>query len=510
MRRGLIVLLLVLLACPAFSITQIIPYSNTEFGPLNAVIAPASAQPEARNADVQVEAEITLAPDAGPLELLVAEKSNKGWKVVRTIGTLNGTSRVYFDLQVEYAGKSSEVRQYALIGRTSDEEGGKVLVKEFPLVLDWSTYEQGVREAITNANVLLVPLVSIGAVVLILALFELAFVHRKSGLAGQPRGASASTSIFFPAIERTTTGDVLARIFINPAFMLFELACVGIFAMLILNYAVSSFGNQMGMRLFVLTGMGALIVPVLYAGIAWMADIYSRRPLRIMLACFIWGCFAAVLAFCFNSLIAMLFKAQLSGGDASLLAAAVVLGSAVMSPVIEEVVKGLGLLVLVKHRSFRGILDGLTYGFVIGIGFAFLENWFYFVGRANLFEPAIAGWADFLTYRLLFNSLAHGAFTASCGAFIGYFKSREYLARFAQLAFVPGIMLAVALHALFNVSAILDEIVIYAVRIPVFIFNPIMVAVLAVALMLVYYFAMIDERKKIYGWPQGQEGPQNP
>ncbi|MDO8339267.1 MAG: PrsW family intramembrane metalloprotease [Candidatus Burarchaeum sp.] len=497
MRRGLIVLLLVLLAFPAFSITQIIPYSNTEFGSLNAVIAPASAQPEERNADVQVEAEITLAPGAGPLELLVAEKSDRGWKVVRTIGTLNGTSRVYFDLQVEYAGKSSEVRQYALIGRTSDEEGGEVLVKEFPLVLDWTAYTQGVREAITNANVLLVPLVSIGAVVLILALFELAFVHRKNGCAVQPQGG-ASTSMFFPAAERTTTGDVLAEIFINPAFMLFELAGAGIFAMLILSYAVSSFGNQMGMRLFVLTGIGALIVPVLYAAIAWLADIYSRRPLRIMLACFIWGCFAAVLAFSFNSLIALLFKAQLSGGDSSLLAAAVVLGSAVMSPTIEEVVKGLGLLVLVKHRSFRGILDGLTYGFVMGMGFAFLENWFYFVGRANLFEPAIAGWADFLTYRLLFNSLAHGAFTASCGAFIGYFKSREYLERFAQLAFIPGIMLAVALHALFNVSAILDEIVIYAVRIPVFVFNPIMVAVLAVALMLVYYFAMIDERKKIY------------
>ena len=495
MKRGLIIFLLVLLAWPAFSVTQIIPYSGTGFGPLDAVVAPISEQPEARSATVRVEAEIRWNGAGGQLELFLAEKGDRGWKVVREIGKLNGTSRVYFELGVEYAGKGSDVRQYALIGRTSED--AEVLVKEFPVVLDWSAYEKEVREAITNANVLLVPLISVGAVVLVLALFEFAFVHRKNGV-GERHGAASAISIFFPAARRTSASEVLAEIFVNPAFMLFELACVGVFAILILSYAVSSFGNQMGMRLFVLTGAGALLVPLLYAVIAWLADIYLRRPLRIMLACFIWGGFAAVLAFAFNSLFALIFKAQLSGSDSSALAAIVIFGSAVMAPVIEEVAKGLGLLVLVEHRKFRGMLDGLTYGFVIGMGFAFLENWFYFVGRANLFEPMLTGWADFLTYRLLFNSLAHGAFSAACGAFMGYFKSRDYLERFARLAFIPGVMLAVALHALFNVSAILDEIAIYAVRIPVFVFNPIMVAVLAVALMLIYYFAMIDERKRLY------------
>jgi len=131
------------------------------------------------------------------------------------------------------------------------------------------------------------------------------------------------------------------------------------------------------------------------------------------------------------------------------------------------------------------------------VGFSFLENWFYFVARANPFELGLSAWVEFVAYRLLFNSMAHGAFAAAAGAFMGYFKSKPQLAQYAQLAFFPGVFIAIALHALFNISAILDEVTIYSVRKPVFIFNPVVVGVLAVALGVLFYFAMMETRRRV-------------
>ncbi|MFA6035909.1 MAG: PrsW family glutamic-type intramembrane protease, partial [Candidatus Micrarchaeia archaeon] len=173
------------------------------------------------------------------------------------------------------------------------------------------------------------------------------------------------------------------------------------------------------------------------------------------------------------------------------------LGTAMIAPVVEEVTKGLGILILSGHHEYKDMTDGLLYGFVIGIGFSFLENWFYFMARANPFELGLSVWIEFVTYRLLFNSMAHGAFTASCGALVGYFKEKPSVRKYAQAAWLPGVLIAIALHSLFNISAILDEVAIYAVRMPVFIFNPIMVVILAVALGFLFYFATMDTRRRV-------------
>ncbi|VVC04674.1 Protease prsW family protein [Candidatus Burarchaeum australiense] len=515
MRPVLALFFVLLLAGMAFSSlpARDIPYGQAGEGTLDAVVEPASAQPEARTGNADVLALVNLPSDSGPVTLMLAERTDGGWHVLNNVGTLTQSSTVKFSVAVAYDGKTSDVRHYALIGRTDD---GTLMAKEFPLALDWSIYEVSMRKAITNANVLLVPLLSMGLIVLVIALFELAFVHRRrgTGTTGPGQGVGAAsvegaggeeensegvvTSVFFPVARQTPASELIADIMLNPAFIVFELACIGLFAMLMLTYGIALLGEETGTRLFFITGIGSLFVPLMYTALAWLSDIYERKPLRFIIACFVWGGFAAVLAFLFNSLLALVLKAYSEdAAQSGVLAAAVVLGSAVVAPVIEETTKALGLLILSGHRRFAGIIDGLIYGFIIGVGFSFVENWFYFMGRASLFEPWLSGWSDFITYRLLFNSLAHGAFTAACGAFMGYFKSRPHLARYTTAAFLPGLLIAVALHSLFNVSAMLDEIAIYAVRIPVFVFNPLMVAVLAVALMLVFYLAMIEERKKV-------------
>ncbi|MGL1654814.1 PrsW family glutamic-type intramembrane protease, partial [Vibrio parahaemolyticus] len=54
--------------------------------------------------------------------------------------------------------------------------------------------------------------------------------------------------------------------------------------------------------------------------------------------------------------------------------------SVVQAPIVEEIAKGLGLLLLYAgaRRYLDGPVDGIVYGALIGAGFAFTENIQYF------------------------------------------------------------------------------------------------------------------------------------
>ena len=51
------------------------------------------------------------------------------------------------------------------------------------------------------------------------------------------------------------------------------------------------------------------------------------------------------------------------------------------APVLEEILKGLILLFLVRRASFTYFVDGAIYGFAAGIGFAIFENVEYINGN---------------------------------------------------------------------------------------------------------------------------------
>jgi len=49
-----------------------------------------------------------------------------------------------------------------------------------------------------------------------------------------------------------------------------------------------------------------------------------------------------------------------------------------VSPVVEETFKGIGILFMSGHHDYNDALTGLLLGFTCGAGFAFVENLFYF------------------------------------------------------------------------------------------------------------------------------------
>ncbi|WP_182353544.1 PrsW family intramembrane metalloprotease [Flaviflexus huanghaiensis] len=187
------------------------------------------------------------------------------------------------------------------------------------------------------------------------------------------------------------------------------------------------------------SGIIALIPVIVVTAIIWWVDSWEPEPRWIMIAMFLWGGGVAVaLAAWINTAWAeSYYFATGNAAKASMWAAVV------SAPIVEEAAKGLGVvLVFVFFRKYvNGPLDGLAYGAMSGLGFAFTENILYFTRYFEyLGEIAI----------LRFSSpLLHPLCTAIIGMFLGfavYARSRWV----AVPLLVPGYALAVAIHFMHN------------------------------------------------------------
>ena len=133
---------------------------------------------------------------------------------------------------------------------------------------------------------------------------------------------------------------------------------------------------------------------------------------------------------------------------------------AVVSPVTEEATKGLFLLLLLlwRRNELDGVLDGIVYAGMVGIGFAFTENILYLAAAYNGTNGAGPGGIEELGFTFLLRCVAspfaHPLFTTFTGIGVGIaITSRSSAVRvFAPLL---GYACAVAAHALWNASTLL-------------------------------------------------------
>ena len=110
-------------------------------------------------------------------------------------------------------------------------------------------------------------------------------------------------------------------------------------------------------------------------------------------------------------------------------------------PVLEEGLKALVVIFLIRANRIGFVLDAAIAGFAIGAGFALLENYFYLqvLGQGN---PAI--WV----VRGFGAAIMHGGATASFAILAQSLTPQEKSGSF--LRFLPGFGVAVLLHVLFN------------------------------------------------------------
>jgi protease PrsW len=184
------------------------------------------------------------------------------------------------------------------------------------------------------------------------------------------------------------------------------------------------------------------VVPVI-AAYLWL-DRYEAEPPWLLAFAFAWGAGLATFgALAVNTFSIAAIKA--SGGD-------VTSAAVVVAPVVEETFKGLGVLVvlLLRRKEFDGVVDGLVYAGMVGVGFAFLENVLY-LGRSL---DQVGGGGTFIVFllRCVVSPFAHPLFTGATGVGLGIAaRARNPVLRVA--APVLGWCIAVVLHGLWNLSA---------------------------------------------------------
>src|SRR5690348_17225074 len=212
----------------------------------------------------------------------------------------------------------------------------------------------------------------------------------------------------------------------------------------------------MALVLFASGAPGAIAVGVVLAAIPvgpvigcylWL-DRYEPEPRTLLLLGLGWGAFVATSA----AIFLQAFDAFAFGpGEAT--------QSVLVAPLTEEVAKGLFILLLLLYRraELDGILDGIVYAGMVGVGFAFMENILYLTqayvgdeGRTGGIDAAVG----LFVLRGIGSPFAHPFFTAFTGIGIGIaVNSRTRAVR--VLAPVVGLGFAIGAHASWNAALLI-------------------------------------------------------
>ncbi|MEI7868405.1 MAG: PrsW family intramembrane metalloprotease [Candidatus Methylumidiphilus sp.] len=194
------------------------------------------------------------------------------------------------------------------------------------------------------------------------------------------------------------------------------------------------------------------VVPLL---ILWWLDRRERESPWLFLFAFLWGgLIATSLALPINHAILAdvgqwvaknpWIRAQLGQNAAHLL------GAPIAGPLVEEITKGIGVLLLffLLRAEFDNMRDGFIYGAVVGIGFNWMETPLYVAQAYAQFGDA--PWELQLGARFaLFGLAGHAMFSGLFGAFVGLARqTRHWVVRLG--APVLGLLLAMLAHAIGN------------------------------------------------------------
>lgn len=199
-----------------------------------------------------------------------------------------------------------------------------------------------------------------------------------------------------------------------------------------------------------LTFVGGLLallpLAIVLLGVRWI-DRWEPEPRLLYLIAFLWGATASVVIALVADIGASFLYAA-AGADVNW---TIFLQSTVQAPVVEEVGKGFGLLLiyLVARRFFDGPVDGIVFAALIGGGFAFTENIQYFavqIIESGQFDIAVG---EIFFIRGILSPFAHVMFTACIGFFLGL-AARKGTALGGIGFWLIGLIPAILLHAFWN------------------------------------------------------------
>jgi len=188
-------------------------------------------------------------------------------------------------------------------------------------------------------------------------------------------------------------------------------------------------------------------VPVgpLVACYLWL-DRYEPEPRSLLAAGLLWGGFVATAA----ALVLQGLGGLVAGfSDRDSLE--------LVAPVTEEACKGLFLILLLwwRRAELDGVLDGIVYAGMVGIGFAFTENILYLAAAYNGTDGMGPGGTEAITatfvVRCLISPFAHPLFTTFIGIGVGLAVNARHT-RGRVLWPLAGYLCAVVAHGTWNAA----------------------------------------------------------
>jgi RsiW-degrading membrane proteinase PrsW (M82 family) len=188
------------------------------------------------------------------------------------------------------------------------------------------------------------------------------------------------------------------------------------------------------------SALAAIIPMAAYLVFIWWYDRYDREPFKLVLLNYLWGAIGAIIFAVLGSLLFSSILSEFVSNKDELN----YLGTIAIAPVVEEITKGIFLLITVTNKKFDNMTDGIVYGGAIGLGFGMTENFLYFIS----YGTTISNWITIVIIRTLFSAVMHCVSTATFGAFLGLakFKATGYK------IFLPitGLMIAILIHFSWN------------------------------------------------------------
>ena len=184
------------------------------------------------------------------------------------------------------------------------------------------------------------------------------------------------------------------------------------------------------------TLLAAISFPLLVLILFWL-DRYEPEPGRYRLAAIAWGGIVAVA-------LSLIFEGLLF----EIPGTTTFIDTAVIAPLVEEAGKGLFLVavVLFRRSQIHGVLDGLIYGALVGVGFAFVEDILYYLQSLQSGDLPLV-----FFLRGVMGPFAHPLFTSAFGIGVGIaVTTRNSAVR--VLAPILGYLAAVIMHAIWNGS----------------------------------------------------------
>ena len=246
-------------------------------------------------------------------------------------------------------------------------------------------------------------------------------------------------------------------------------------------------GVETGLVAFLIGIVSAVLpVPIYLILVIWI-DRYESEPAWMLATAFLWGALVAVFfAFLINTaseLSVVLLTNDVKAGRA--------FGAVISAPIVEEVSKALILFIYFfwKKDEFDGVIDGIVYAAMVGLGFAMTENIQYY-GKAVL-QSGSGGLTLVFIIRGALSPFAHPMFTSMTGIGLGLaLHARNAFLRF--LAPIVGLLVAISMHSIWNGSAVLFGG-------PGFILMYLLIMIPAFAIMFVVIFLALRREGKIIG-----------